>query len=304
MRAVSSATSATGETAAPALPAAGPVERRRIRGPSALGSDFRRFLQLTRTLAVSDFKLKFFGSVLGYLWQLMRPLMLFGVLYVVFTQLVRLGGETVPHYPAVLLTGIVTYGFFAAATGGSVGAVLNREALVRKIEFPRLVIPLSVVLVAYFDLLLNFMAVFIFVLADGVEPRWSWLELIPLLTALGVLATGIGMLLSALYVRYRDVEPIWEVVLQVFFYASPILYPIELVKTNAGDDALRAMMLSPLAAILQQIRHAVIDPNAASAGEAAGGWIWMLIPLGIIVGVFALGFWVFNREAPRIAEEL
>jgi ABC-2 type transport system permease protein len=166
------------------------------------------------------------------------------------------------------------------------------------------VIPLSVVLVAYFDLLLNFLAVFIFLFADGVEPRWSWLQLIPLLGALGVLTTGIAMLLSALYVRYRDVEPIWEVMLQVLFYASPILYPIELVAKQGGQGVQEAMMLSPLAAILQQMRHAVIDPNAASAGEAAGGWIWMLIPLGIIIGVFALGFWVFNREAPRIAEEL
>jgi ABC-2 type transport system permease protein len=112
------------------------------------------------------------------------------------------------------------------------------------------------------------------------------------------------MLLSALYVRYRDVEPIWEVLLQVFFYASPILYPIELVAERGGEDVQRAMMLNPLAAILQQIRHAVIDPSAMSAGEAAGGWVWMLIPAGIIVGMLVLGFWVFNREAPRIAEEL
>ena len=280
------------------------LERRRIRGPSALGGEPRRFLHLTLTLAAMDFKLKFFGSVLGYLWQLMRPLMLFGVLYLVFVQFVRLGGERVPHYPAVLLTGIVTYMFFAAATAESVTAVLDREQLVRKIEFPRLVIPLSVVTVAYFDLMLNYVAVFIFVLANGVEPRWSWLELVPLLLALGTLATGIGMLVSALYVRYRDVAPIWEVMLQVFFYISPILYPIELVAEEGGEKVQQLMMLNPLAAILQQIRHVVIDPNAMSAGEAAGGWVWILIPAGIILGLFALGFWVFNREAPRIAEEL
>ena len=279
-------------------------ERRRVRGPSALGSDPRRFFQLTLTLAITDFKLKFFDSVLGYLWQLMKPLLLFGVLYVVFVQWVRLGGESVAHYPVVLLTGLVTYMFFAAATGGCVRAVLNREALVRKIEFPRLVIPLTVVLVASFDLLLNFVAVFVFVLANGVEPRLSWLELPLLLLAVGVLATGCGMLVSALFVRYRDVEPIWEVFLQMLFYGSPILYPIELVADHGGEDVQQAMMLNPLAAILQQMRHAVIDPGAMSAAEAAGGWQWLLVPAGIIVGVFALGFWVFNREAPRIAEEL
>ncbi len=280
------------------------AERRRVRGPSALGGDPARFLQLLRTLAVTDFKLKFFGSVLGYLWQLIRPLMLFGVLYLVFVQFVRLGGESVPNYPVVLLTGIVTFMFFAAATGGCVTAVINREGLVRKIEFPRLVIPLSVVLVAYFDVLLNFVAVFIFVLAHGIDPRWAWLEVIPLLLGLGVLATGIGMLLSALYVRFRDVAPIWEVMLQVLFYTSPILYPIELVQERGGEGVVQGMMLNPLTAILQEMRHAVIDPNAASAGQAAGGWVWMLIPAGITVGLFALGFWVFNREAPRIAEEL
>ena len=277
---------------------------RPIRGPSALGTDLRRFLHLTRTLSVLEFKLKFFGSVLGYLWQLMRPLMLFGVLYVVFTQFVKFGGSPPTHYPVVLLAGIVTFMFFAAATAGAVTAVISREALVRKIQFPRLVIPLVVVLVAFFDLLLNFVAVFVFALASGVEPRWSWLELLPLLLALGVLATGIAMLLSALYVRFRDVAPIWEVTLQVVFYASPILYPLELVAEHGGQDVQHAMMLNPIAAILQQTRHAVIDPSIASAGEAAGGWAWMLIPLGLIVGLFALGFWVFNREAPRIAEEL
>ncbi len=279
-------------------------ERRRIRGPSALGGDARRFIQLTRTLAVTDFKLKFFGSVLGYAWQVMRPLMLFGVLYVVFVQFVRLGGESVPHYPSILLIGIVTFMFFSSATGSSVTAVINREGLVRKIEFPRLVIPLSVVLVAYFDLLLNFIAVFIFISLDGVEPRASWLELPFLLLAVGMLATGFGMLLSALYVRYRDVQPIWEVALQVLFYTSPILYPIELVAKRGGEDVQHAMMLNPLTAILQEMRHAVIDPNAQSAGEAAGGWGWILIPATLVVGVFALGYWVFNREAPRIAEEL
>ena len=285
-------------------PAITVVERREIRGPSALGTDLRRFVQLTRTLAVTDFKLKFFGSVLGYAWQLMRPLMLFGVLYLVFVQFVRLGGETVPHYPAVLLTGIVTYQFFAGATGGCVGAVLNRESLVRKIEFPRLVIPLTVVLVAYFDLLLNYIAVFIFISLNGVEPRLSWLELPFLLGALGFLATGLGMLLSALYVRYRDVEPMWEVTLQILFYTCPILYPIELVKEKGGDQVVELMMLNPLTAILQEIRHSLIDPEALSAGQAAGGWVWMLIPAGITIGLFALGYWVFNREAPRIAEEL
>src|SRR5205085_4650142 len=122
---------------------------RPIKGPTAVGSDLRRMMHLTVTLAVMEFKLRFFGSVLGYLWQLMRPLMLFGVLYLVFTQFVRIAGG-VRHYQAILLTGIVLYTFFSDATMGSVTSVYDREGLVRKIEFPRLVVPMSVLLTAYF----------------------------------------------------------------------------------------------------------------------------------------------------------
>jgi len=273
---------------------------RQVRGPTALGSDPRRFLHLTATLAVTDFKLRFFGSVLGYLWQLMRPLMLFGVLYVVFTQFVRLGTD-VKDYPVVLLTSIVLFTFFVEATGGSVTSVLDRENLVRKIEFPRLVIPLSVILNAYLNLVLNFLAVFIFMLISGIDVRWSWLELPLLIGALGVFATGIALLLSALYVRFRDVKPIWEVASQIMFYASPVLYAIE----SVPEETLRhAIMANPLAAILQQVRHAVIDPGAPSAAEAIGGAERLLIPTALVVTVLALGLWVFKREAPRIAEEL
>src|SRR5215203_6679869 len=156
-------------------PVVAPKGVKPIRGPSAVGGDPRRFAALTWTRAVLEFRLKFFGSVLGYLWQLMKPLLLFGVLYVVFTEFVRLGGG-VKHYPAVLLMGIVIYTFYAEATSGSVGSVLNRENLVRKIHFPRLVIPLAVVLTTYLNFVLNFLAVLVFLLIQGVEVRWTWLE--------------------------------------------------------------------------------------------------------------------------------
>jgi ABC-2 type transport system permease protein len=273
---------------------------RQVKGPSAFGSDRRRFLHLTWTLAITDFKLRFFGSVLGYLWQLMRPLLLFGVLYVVFTEFVRLGNG-VPHYPVVLLTSIVLFTFFVEATAGAVTSVLDRENLVRKIEFPRLVIPLTVVVNAYLNLALNFLAVLVFMLASGVEPRLSWIQMPFLIAILGVFATGIAMLLSALYVRFRDVKPIWEVFSQMIFYASPVIYPIESIPNVKVQHLL---MCNPLAAILEQVRHAVIDPTAPSAAEAIGGAGRLLIPGSLVVGLFVLGLWVFNREAPRIAEEL
>ena len=274
---------------------------RAIKGPSALGSDPRRLLHLTITLATLEFKLRFFGSVLGYFWQLMRPLLLFGILYVVFTQFVRLG-EGIPFYPAILLTGVVLYTFFADATSGSVTAVLDRENLVRKIEFPRLVVPLSVILLAYFNLALNLLAVLVFVVATGVEPRLEWLALPLMLFPLGAFAGGLAMILSALYVRFRDVKPIWEVIVQIAFYASPILYVIEILPTVTLQHVV--IWFNPLATILVQARHSLVDENAPNAWDAAGGFIYLLIPGAIVVALLALGFWVFNREAPRIAEEL
>jgi len=279
---------------------AGAALGRPIKGPSALGGDVRRLLHLSLTLAVMEFKLRFFGSVLGYLWQLMRPLLLFGVLYAVFTQFVKLGAG-IPFYPAILLTGIVLFTFFSDATARSVTAVLDRENLVRKIEFPRLVVPIAVILIAYFNLVLNLLAVLVFVLLTGVDIRVEWLALPLLLIPLGMLAGGLAMLLSALYVRFRDVQPIWEVVLQVAFYGSPILYVIEQLPENLQKPVI---LFNPLATILVQARHWLIDQNAPTAASVAGGAVYLLIPGAIILGVFALGFWVFNREAPRIAEEL
>ncbi|MFN2616494.1 MAG: ABC transporter permease [Thermoleophilaceae bacterium] len=272
-----------------------------IRGPSALGGDLRRMLHLTVTLAVMEFKLRFFGSVLGYLWQLMRPLMLFGVLYLVFTKFVRVGAG-VPHYQAILLTGIVMFTFFSEATGGAVTSVEGYENLVRKIEFPRLVVPLSVLLTAYFNLALNMIAVLVFVIASGVSPQAEWLLFPLLLLALGVFAAGLAMLLSALYVRFRDVKPIWEVATQVIFYGSPILYVLDIVP-SANLQKLIATF-NPLATILVEARHVLIDPSAPHAWDAAGGVSHLVVPAAIVLGTLVLGFWVFNREAPRIAEEL
>ena len=239
--------------------------------------------------------------MLGYFWQLMRPLLLFGVLYFVFTELVRLGGG-VQHYPVILLMGIIIYTFFAEATGTAVGSVPDRESLVRKMHFPRLVIPLSVVLTTFLNFVLNFVVVMR--LRARVGDRAA-LELARDRPARRrprrCSRPASAMLLSALFVRYRDVQPIWDVVLQMTFYGSPILYPIEKIP----DESLqRLIMCNPLAVIVQQARHAIIDADAPSAAEAIGGAVWLLIPLAILVGVCVLGYVVFDRSAPHIAEEL
>ena len=272
-------------------------------GPSALGGGARRFVELTLTLARTEFKLRYFGSVLGYLWSLMRPLLFFGVLYFVFTQIFQVG-KGVPHYGVYLLTSIVLWTYLGEATAGCVQCLLAREAMLRKIRFPRMVIPLSVSLTGLFNLGMNFIAVLVFALASGITPTIRWLELIPIVLGFVVLATGIGMLLAALYVRFRDIQPIWEVALQAWFYCSPVMYPAKgYEKIAPGVE--HVALINPVATLLTQMGHAFIDPAAfPPATTAANGYAPVILAIALIPATFALGWWVFTREAPRVAENL
>jgi ABC-2 type transport system permease protein len=313
-------------------------------GPSAFGDDLRRFVSLTYTLASTDFKLAYFNSILGYFWSLMRPLLFFGVLYFVFTDIFHVGTD-VPNYSVELLLGIILWTFFLQATSGSVQSMLSREGLLRKMRFPRLVVPLAITLTALFTLSTNMLPIFALALIRGIRPTWAWLELIPVIALLAILAAGIGMLLSVLYIRARDIQPIWEVTTQLLFYASPIIYPVfyynhhtlnyygkNCVFNSLSDTVLNTvtgklcaassvpvgnnlhlhfighfLMTSPIAALIAQARHALVGgPEGVnpSAALALGGWEYVLIPLGIIAVVFTLGVVVFNHEAPRISENL
>jgi len=279
-----------------------PAELRDVQGPSALGGGSRRFFDLLRLMAVTEFKRVYFGTVLGYLWSLIRPLMLFGVLLLVFTQVFKVGSENVEHYPVFLLLGIVLFTFFQEATTNSVTSVVAQEGVVRKTQFPRLVIPLATVLTGAFNLGLNLVIVVVFILAFGVDPTWTWL-LFPLaLLPLFVFTAAISMALSALYVRFRDVAIIWTVVAQVLFYATPILYPVDF---KPDGDFEHLLMVNPLAVIFEQVRIWVLnEPTAPTVVDAAGGWLGLLPALLIFVGTCVYGVWIFNREAPRIAEDL
>lgn len=271
-----------------------------IKGPAAIGVDAQRFFNLTRTLALTEFKLRFFGSALGYLWQLMRPLMLFGVLYVVFTQVLKFNSSA-KFYPVALLSGIVMFVFLSESTGTAVTSLVDREPLVRKVQFPRLVVPLSVVLTALLNLALNLVVVIVFLLLSGGSVRWGWLEIPPLMVILALFAASLSTLLSALFVRYRDVKPVWEVTLQMLFYGTPIFYTLDRIH----DATLRKLLLlNPLAVVIQQFRHAVIDPSHPSAATAAGSWAFLLLPMGILLALIVFGYRYFDREAPRMAEDL
>ncbi|MGN6258486.1 MAG: ABC transporter permease [Solirubrobacterales bacterium] len=280
-------------------------------GPSALGGGPRRFFDLLWLMSVTEFKRVYFGTILGYLWSLIRPLALFGVLLFVFTQVFKIGSAEVEHYPVMLLLGIVLFTFFQESTSNSVTSVVAQEGVVRKTQFPRLVIPLATVLTGAFNLGLNLVIVVVFLFAFGVDPTWTWLLLPVAFLFLFVLTAAVSSALSVLYVRFRDVAIIWVVAAQMLFYATPILYPVTAFENETTE---RLLMINPLAVIFEQVRvWALGEPQVAAgpheahaptAVEAAGGWLGLLPALAIFVGLCVFAVWIFNREAPRIAEDL
>ena len=261
--------------------------------------DLRRLATVAFTLATVEFKLHYMGSALGYLWSVLRPLALFAVTYFVFTR-VGTFSEGVQDYGVYLLTSLVLWTYFAEATSGSASCLLRHQELMRKLRFPRVAVPLSVVLKATFNLALNLLAVAVLIAASGVRPRLTWLELPVLIVILVALATGAGLVLSALFVRFRDIAQIWAVLSQLLFFGSCVLY----VVTDFPKNLQSAAVANPLAMVFTQMRHALIDPSAPTAADVAGGDAALLIPLGVTAGLLALGVWAFAREAPRMAERL
>jgi ABC-2 type transport system permease protein len=276
-------------------------ELRDVQGPSALGGGWRRFYDLLLLMSVTAFKTTYYGSVLGYVWSLLRPAILFSVLLVVFTKVFHLKStEEIQHYPELLLVGIVLFTFFQESTAAAVTSVLGNEGIVRKTQFPRLVIPLSTVVTGTFNLLLSLIPVFIFLVVLGVSPMWTWLLMPVILLALFILTGAVAMILSALYVRYRDVAIIWGLAGTVLLYGSPILYPYQ----GAPGKLQTVLLFNPLTPILSQARQWIVEPDAPSAVTAMGGVARFSISVVVFLIICVASVWIFNREAPRIAEDL
>ena len=269
-----------------------------IEQPSAFGRDRRRFFDLLWLTSSQQYRLQYRTSVLGYVWTVLRPLMLFGVLYFVFTQVLRFG-QGIEDYALTLLLGIMLYQFYVDATGTALGALVRNEPVVRKMHFPRVVIPLAVVVSTGMTALVNLLVTLGFVLAFGEGAHWTWL-LVPLaVLALGLLTTGTALLLSALYVSVRDVGQIWAVFARALFYASPIIFPLERVP----DRFQEIIALNPLAPILNQARIWVLQPDVPGT-VAVVGWPTLLASIAIGVAICVAGLWLFVRRAPRVAELL
>jgi ABC-2 type transport system permease protein len=256
---------------------------------------------LLRQLVKTDFKLRYQGSVLGYVWSLLRPLLLFVTLYIVFAKFLKVG-NAVPHYPVYLLFGIVLWNFFGEVTSGSVGAIVGKGDLIRKINFPKYNIILAVSFSAVINLALNFVIIAIFMLIGHVGVSWQTLLLIPLLIELYIFSIALAFLLSSLFVKFRDVSYIWEVLMQAGFYATPILYPLSRIPYHRVREL---MLLNPMAQIIQDARYVLVTPSTTTIYQEYGGdiWIW-LIPISLTLGLFVLGSLYFKGQSKHFAEEV
>ncbi len=258
---------------------------------------------LLKQLVLTDFKLRYQGSVLGYVWSLLRPMMMFGVLFVIFTYIIPTGKD-IPHFPAYLLLGIVVWTFFVEATTMGLGSIVGRADMIRKVSISKVSIVVASVASAGVNFALNMVVVAVFMIANTAEVDWTMIWVVPLLIIeLMLLVAGLAFVLASLYVKFRDFAPIWEVVLQAMFYATPIIYPLQMALSRSHVVA-QVLMLNPLAQIMQDLRQILITPVTVTGLEVLPKLVYFSIPF-IVVPAIALGGWFyFKARAKYFVEDL
>ena len=251
-------------------------------------------------LVRTDFKLRYQGSVLGYAWSLLKPLLLFGILYVVFVKFLRLGGS-IPNFPIYLLFGIVLWNFFAEITSMGLSSVVGRGDLVRKIRIPRWIIVISSSISAIINMGLNMMVVGVFIFLRGMD-LLSTSILIPIFVVeIYIFALGISFFLSAAYVKYRDISYIWEVCMQAGFYLTPILYPLSLIP---NESIQKLLLINPLGQALQDARYSLVTHESTTLHSLFNSYTIYILPLSLVMGSFIIGILYFRKESKTFAENL
>jgi ABC-2 type transport system permease protein len=257
---------------------------------------------LLRELVATDFKLRYQGSALGYLWALFRPLFLFIILLVVFGFILKIGSD-IPHYPIYLLLGIVLWNFFVEATNNGLQSIVVRGDLIRKINFPKYIIVVSGTISALINLGISLVVVMIFLLFAGVELRPIAVLFPLLILELYVFALALAFFLSALYVKYRDINYMWELLLQAAFYATPILYPLSLV-TDYSYMLAKLMLLNPMAQIIQDARYVLVTPQTDTLIKLSNNKLAIAVPVIIVVGMVILASYYFRKNSKFFAENV
>ncbi len=255
---------------------------------------------LLSELVRTDFKLRYQGSVLGYAWSLLRPLLLFLILYLVFVKFLRLG-KGVPHYPVYLLLGIVIWNFFLEMTMQSLGSIVGRGDLIRKIKIPRWIIIFSSSLSAVINLLLNMIVIIIFMVINHVPVELTILWLPLILVEVYLFALGLSLFLSAAYVKFRDIGYIWEVILQAGFYLTPILYPLTVITNHTLQ---KLILLNPMAQAIQAARYAAVTHQTLTAQKVFDGGWYTYIPFLVVIVVLVIGVSYFRSQSMYFAENI
>lgn len=256
------------------------------------------YLNLVRSIGLSDFKVKYNASILGYFWTLAKPLLLFSILYVVFSKILNIGSN-VPFYAIQLLLGIIVWNYFSECTVTSMNSLVSKGGLLRKIYFPREIIILASGLTSFLTMLLNLAIIPVFMIIRHVPINGRILLLVPLLAELFCFTIGLSLLLAALFVRFRDIGHIWEVTLQGLFYATPIIYSPDRVPLR-----FRGLFLSnPIAQIIQDIRSVMVTPTAITPSTVLHGWL-VAVPYLLVVIIIFIGVRYFRNAAPSFAEDV
>lgn len=269
---------------------------------------FNRFKQkyhysiiLLRELVITDFKLRYQGSALGYIWSLLKPLFMFIILYFVFVVFLKVGAE-MPHWPVGLLVGIVLWNFFAEITNMGVGSVVGRGGVIRKINFPKYIIVLATSLSALINLTINMVVIIAFVYINGASLSWSALLSFIYMAEIFIFGLGIAFTLSALFVKYRDVNFIWEIIMQGLFYASIVIYPLSTI-LKSHQTVAKILLINPVAQAIQDVRHVLISDLYPTATTVSGVLIG-LVPFVIAIVTLIFGAWYFRRCSPSFAEDI
>ncbi len=257
--------------------------------------------RLVWILAATDFRRRYAETKLGYAWLVIAPILYFGVVYVFVSEVIERFIGTVPHFGALLLLNLVLFNFFREATGVAMRSLSSNGGLVRKLPLPTIALPAAALLSAGFALLANLALALTWLLLDGVEPRWSWLLVVVIVAWLALVTWCLGLLLAGLHVGTRDVAHFWPIMARVLFYASPILYPLDVIQQKILFDALA---FNPLAPIFVQARVWLVDPNAPGWFETMGTSLDGLLPFGIVVFVGVMGWMSFRVGSRRAAEDL
>jgi ABC-2 type transport system permease protein len=271
-------------------------------GPARATRGLAYYLRVLRVVGGIEFKAKYAGAALGYVWSLVKPLAYFGVLWLVFAYLLRTANQT-HDFTVFLLIGILLYTFFVDTISTMLPSIVLRGSILRRLAFPPILVPLSASVGICVTFVANMLAVVVFIGAARVTPRPSWLLVPLLLVELYVFCLGVGLLAAALYVRFRDVSQIWELASQLLFFASAIFYPIGILPTWAQ----RVAFLNPFVQIMQDVRHAVLGssgPNDLTVATVYAGAGGRLIPIVIVVLIFSGGLAFFRREGRYFAERV